>query len=269
MDHSGAPPKRNVAVFLDMENLMGGYQKDVKSVPIGSIVREVQNVVQSHGVGSLVALTRAYANWGRADMAAYRREMLENGVEPVQVFSFNQDVKNAADIELVVDALEVATDSPWVDVFVIVSGDGGYIPLIRRLHVLGKYTMVVTTSHFASGRVSKLLRSAADHFHTIQLDDGAVAESSVTAETSRIPTITEYKQSIDAFLKKDPTLTVNGRVQGAGLGTLLRKRWPDGDYKNFGHRTLGSFVEEHCGKQMFRPNTTNLAPATGELASIR
>lgn len=63
MDHSGAPPKRNVAIFLDMENLMGGYQKDVASVPIGSIVREVQNVVQSRGVGSLVALTRAYANW--------------------------------------------------------------------------------------------------------------------------------------------------------------------------------------------------------------
>lgn len=201
-------------------------------------------------------------------MAAYRREMLENGVEPVQVFSFNQDVKNAADIELVVDALEVAADSPWVEVFVIVSGDGGYIPLIRRLHVLGKYTMVVTTSHFASGRVSKLLRSAADHFHTNQLDDGAAAESSVTAETSSIPTITEYKQSINAFLKKDATLTVNGLVQGARLGALLRKRWPDVDYKNFGHRTLGSFVEEHCSKQMFRPNTASLAPAPGELASI-
>jgi uncharacterized LabA/DUF88 family protein len=252
-----------------MENLMGGYQSDVDAVPIGSIVREVQEVVQSRGVGSLIALTRAYANWGRPDMAVYRRELLENGVEPVQVFSFNQDVKNAADIELVVDALEVAADSPWVDVFVIVSGDGGYIPLIRRLHVLGKYTIVVTTSHFASGRVSKLLRSAADHFHTIQVPAGEAAEKSVTAEASRIPTINEYKQSIDAFLKKDATVTVRGLVHGARLGTLLRKRWPGGDYKNFGHKSLGSFVEEHCGRQMFRPNSASPDPAPSELASIR
>lgn len=274
MDVQGAPPKRNVAIFLDMENLFGGYKGDVTSVPIGSIVREVEKVVKDRAVGSLTALVRAYANWGRADMAAYRREMLENGVEPVQIFSFNQNVKNAADIELVVDVLEVAAESPWVDVFVIVSGDGGFVPLIRRLHVLGKYAIVVTTSSFDSGGVSKLLRSVADHFHVIKVPDGPPAVAPATASTtapdkpstsralsapSPVPTIEEYKDTINSLIRDNPNLLVGGLVEGARLGPLLRKRWPGGDYRNFGYRTLGPFVEEHCGRTMFRPNGVKAA----------
>lgn len=269
MEIQGAPPKRNVAIFLDMENLFGGYRADVTSVPIGSIVREVEKVVRDRGVGSLTALARAYANWGRADMAAYRREMLENGVEPVQVFSFNQNVKNAADIELVVDVLEVAAGSPWVDVFVIVSGDGGFVPLIRRLHVLGKYAIVVTTSHFNAGGVSNLLRSVADHFHVIQVPDVAatppqpsapaalpvsLSAAQVLPGASRVPSLDEYKDTINTLIRENPQLLVGGLVEGARLGPLLRKKWPGVDYRNFGYRALGSFVEEHCGLTMFRPN---------------
>ena len=156
---------------MDMENLFGGAKGDVSSVPIGTIVADVERLGRDLGVGSLTALVRAYANWGRADMAGYRRELLANGVEPVQIFSFNQDVKNAADIEMVVDVLEVAAEAPWVDVFVIVSGDGGFVPLIRRLHTLGKYAIVVTTSHSAAGGGNMFLKAAADHFHVVQVPE--------------------------------------------------------------------------------------------------
>ena len=156
---------------MDMENLFGGAKGDVTSVPIATIVADVERLARDLGVGSLTALVRAYANWGRTDMAVYRRELLANGVEPVQIFSFNQDVKNAADIEMVVDVLEVAAEAPWVDVFVIVSGDGGFVPLIRRLHTLGKYVIVVTTSHSAAGGGNMFLKAAADHFHEVQVPE--------------------------------------------------------------------------------------------------
>ena len=75
----GTPPARNVAVFINMENLFGGAKGDVTSVPIGTIVADVERLVRDLGVGSLTALVRAYANWGRADMAGYRRELLPTG----------------------------------------------------------------------------------------------------------------------------------------------------------------------------------------------
>ena len=57
-----------------------------------------------------------------------------------------------------------AAGSQHVDVFVLVSGDGGFVPLVRRLHALGKYIMVATTRERAEQSTSKLLQAAADHF---------------------------------------------------------------------------------------------------------
>jgi uncharacterized LabA/DUF88 family protein len=115
---------RNVAIFLDMENLFGGYGNDVTAVPLAQVMRDIEAEVVRSGLGGTIALARAYANWARPDMAAYRSQLLAGNIKPVQVFSFDHSSKNAADIELVVDALEVAADMPWIELFVIVSGDG-------------------------------------------------------------------------------------------------------------------------------------------------
>ncbi|MEO6529854.1 MAG: NYN domain-containing protein [Specibacter sp.] len=165
----GAPPRRNVAIFLDVENLFGGYHRDVTGVQLGKVVRGIEQILGASGIGEKTALVRAYANWARADMAVYRREVLEHGIKPVQIFSFEKNVKNAADIELCVEVLEVAQDSPWVDVFVIVTGDGGFVPLIRRLHSLNKYVVVVSTTAPNSGIVNPLLKSVADEYHQIDV----------------------------------------------------------------------------------------------------
>ncbi len=171
MEPGGTPPRRNVAVFLDMENLYGGVAGHPTSVPVGPIMKDISQLVRESGVGALTAVARAYANWGRVEMGTYRRQLLGHGVEPVQIFSFSQDIKNAADIELVVDALRIAADAPWIEVFVIVSGDGGYVPLVRRLHALGKYVIVVTTSGPDVGAVSSMLRSAADQVHVVPVPE--------------------------------------------------------------------------------------------------
>lgn len=240
-------------------------------------------MIHEREVGALTASVRAYANWGRSDMAAYRRELLENGVEPVQVFSFNYDVKNAADIELVVDALEIAADASNVEVFVIVSGDGGYVPLIRRLHVLGKYVIVVTTSHHNSGAVNKILKKVAEYFHVVEVlekplpvtstldqqprevatvkTDGATAAGQPSQPESLGPSLEEYKDSVLQIIKENPQVLLYGMVNGQRLGVLLRKRWPTHDYSVFGFRTLGSFIEKKCALRMYR---SKAAAATTE-----
>ncbi len=255
MEPGGTPPRRNVAVFLDMENLYGGVSGHPTSVPVGSIIKEVGRLVRDSGVGALTAVARAYANWGRAEMGAYRRQLLGHGVEPVQIFSFNQDIKNAADIELVVDALRVAAEAPWIDVFVIVSGDGGYVPLVRRLHALGKYVIVVTTSGPDVGAVSGMLRSAADQFHVVALPEppaSAPAAPAAAVQPPPPPSLAEYREAILSLVGADPELLIDGLVNGARLGMLLRKRWPETTSKSFQYRSLGTLVEENCGLRMIR-----------------
>ncbi|WP_449372135.1 NYN domain-containing protein [Arthrobacter psychrolactophilus] len=168
MDNSAAP-ERNVAVFLDLENMYGGHHNGVTGVPLGRVVREIERIVRNSGLGRRTATIRAYANWGHLGMTSYKAEILEYGIKPVQIFSFDRNVKNAADIELCVDVLQVVHESPWIEVFVIVTGDGGFVPLIRRLHGLNKYVVVASTNAATAGIVNPLLKSVADEYHQIDV----------------------------------------------------------------------------------------------------
>lgn len=258
--------QRNVAIFVDLENLFGGYGNDVATVPLAKVVRDIEAEVVRSGLGGQTALARAYANWSRPDMAGYKGQLLAGNVKPVQVYSFDHSSKNAADIELVVDALEVAADMPWVELFVIVSGDGDFVPLIRRLHALGKRSFVATTSQPAAGVVNKLLPSVADHFYVIDIPHAAApavpakqkAQSVRKAPAPKAapdehPELKLYKASVHGFLKEDPGLWANGQVNVQRLGPLLRKRWPNITYRTFGFATLTRFVEEACGIKTAAP----------------
>ncbi len=246
-----SPPRRNIAVFIDMENLFGGYGgDDVGSLPLGSIMGDILDAVRALGVGSLVAVSRAYANWSNPSMAAYRREILEQGIEPVQVFSFHHMVRNAADIELVVDALEVATDSPHVEVFVIVTGDGGFVPLIRRLHRLGRFVIVATTDAASAGAVSTLLRAVADHAHVIELGrpTSAAGETADAPVASTISDRAEYVQAVRDALK--PSAPLGRRIVEAGpagvsaslVAASLRESIPSVDWSTFGFPKFGMML---------------------------
>lgn len=261
----GAPPRRNVAIFLDVENLFGGYHRDVTGVQLGKVVRGIEQIVRASGIGEKTALVRAYANWARADMAVYRREVQEHGIKPVQIFSFEKNVKNAADIELCVEVLEVAQDSPWVDVFVIVTGDGGFVPLIRRLHSLNKYVVVVSTTAPNAGLVNPLLKSVADEYHQIDVQGapgalGAVLPAPVAAQPpapsaplvtkkrpAGSPELVVLRKFILDLVKTQPQLSKQGKVDASALGQLLRKKWPGLKYTTYESKNLGVFVEKHCG----------------------
>ena len=203
------------------------------------------------------------------------------------MFSFDQSTKNAADIELVVDALEVAADMPWIELFVIVSGDGDFVPLIRRLHALGKRSLVATTSQPAAGVVNKLLPAVADRFHVIDVPQPPAAEpvretaqpAKKAAEPAKKvqpakkaqaakkvpaaknapapktaaqehPELNLYKASVHGFIKENPSLWVNGQVSAQRLGPLLRNRWPNITYKTFGYATLTALSRNAAGSRL-------------------
>ena len=166
---------RNMAVFIDLENLFGGYGRSITGVPLAAMVRAVQRKAHELGLSRGAATARAYANWTHPDMASYRKQMAAAGIEPVQVWTSTAPTipggtrpKNAADIQLVVDALAVAADAPWIDVFAIISGDGDFVPLVRRLQLIGKVVLGASVVRENAGIVSADLRAAVDHYVDVQ-----------------------------------------------------------------------------------------------------
>ena len=134
--------KLNIAVFVDYDNIEIGLKSTLRrefdvSLALDSLKER----------GDLVAKF-AYANWGRQDGAT--RQMAENAVQMVQRVPSPRGDKNGADINLALDALEMAFTHTHVNAFAIVSGDSDFIPLVNKLKEYGKTVFVVGGKAFTS-----------------------------------------------------------------------------------------------------------------------
>ena len=153
---------RNVGVFIDAENLFKGYGKlDIPDLSMEEILEQLEVAVSREAGAGTIAVSRAYADWNALGIEDYRRDVERAGVKTVQVFSAGKASKNAADIELVVDCLRAASDMDQLEVFVIVSADGDFVPLVRRLHELDKYVVGAT---LAAHPVNSLLEREVDQY---------------------------------------------------------------------------------------------------------
>jgi uncharacterized protein (TIGR00288 family) len=134
--------KTNIAVFVDYDNIEIGLKSTLRR---DFDVAVVLDALKERG--DLVAKF-AYANWGRQDGAT--RQMAENAVQMVQRIPSPRGDKNGADINLALDALEMAFTHTHVNAFAIVSGDSDFIPLLNKLKEYGKTVYVVGGKAFTS-----------------------------------------------------------------------------------------------------------------------
>ena len=128
--------KSNFAVFVDLENA-GGKE---------SMLRSIIEKVKIRGdilLGKVYGYTDRYSD--------LKPVLLSNTFQVVPSLRYGKNQKNNLDIQLVVDALEVAYTNPLIDSFCIVSGDSDYMPLVGRLKSMGKTVLGISRSEAASG----------------------------------------------------------------------------------------------------------------------
>src|SRR5215831_5678409 len=134
--------KLNIAVFVDYDNIEIGLKSTLRREFDVSLALDALKER-----GDIVAKF-AYANWGRQDGAT--RQMVESAVQMVQRIPSPRGDKNGADINLALDALEMAFTHTHVNAFAIVSGDSDFIPLVNKLKEYGKTVFVVGGKAFTS-----------------------------------------------------------------------------------------------------------------------
>ena len=134
--------EKNIAVFVDYDNIEIGVKSTLRRefsvAPVLEALKERGHIVAKF----------AYANWSRAEHAT--RQMAENAVQMVQRIPSPRGDKNGADINLALDALEMAFTHQHVNAFAIVSGDSDFIPLVNKLKEYGKTVFVVGGKAFTS-----------------------------------------------------------------------------------------------------------------------
>jgi len=168
----------NTAIFYDIENLLGIFSGKAV-LNLDEIYRRVLEAEGVHGV----SIQRAYADWALQPNRALRDSVLQVGIEPIQIFNTNQNdrVKNAADVSLIIDAVELIAKRPEIENYVIASGDGIFAFLSKKLHEHGKRVIGCGFDRNASA----LFCNSCDYFIGLEKSDKALVATSSPRRKSR------------------------------------------------------------------------------------
>ncbi len=147
--------EQRVGVFIDTQNLYHTAKNIYKrKVNFGNVVKDVL-------CGRKLVRAVAYAITTESEdesafLSALTKAGIETKVKDLQIF-FDGSKKADWDIGLAIDAVTMAHK---LDVVIIVSGDGDFVPLCRYLQYHGVQVEVATFGQSASSS----LREAADDF---------------------------------------------------------------------------------------------------------
>ncbi|MCH7669126.1 MAG: NYN domain-containing protein [Acidobacteria bacterium] len=142
-----------IGLFIDYENLAIGAREDL------GIVFDFGPIADALAERGRVVVRRAYADWSH--FQADRQMLTDNHVELIEIPQRRGAVrKNAADIKMAVDAVELAFEREYVTTFVICTGDSDFSPLVHKLRELNKQVIGVGLK----ASTSALLPPACDEF---------------------------------------------------------------------------------------------------------
>ena len=150
-----------IALFLDYENLAIGARDGLGVSPF-----DFGPVADALAERGRVVARRAYADWSAFDED--RRLLARAQVELIEIPQrLGGSRKNAADIKMAVDAIEMAYERSFITTFAIGTGDSDFTPLVHKLRELDKRVIGIgvqsSTSTAAAARLRRVpvLRPAA------------------------------------------------------------------------------------------------------------
>ncbi len=231
--------EERIAVFIDYENLAIGAREDL------SVEFQFKPIADALAERGRVVVRRAYADW--TSFEKDRRMLTLNQVELIEIPQRKGTVrKNAADIKMAVDAVELAFEREYVTAFAICTGDSDFTPLVHKLRELNR--TVIGIGLRAS--TSALLPAACDEFLFYENLAGVDAPDRMRAAPEEEPALPSEALDVEAVIV--PTLTGllragNGSVRASNVKRALLRKDPtftEGDYGFRGFRELLHHLEE-------------------------
>jgi uncharacterized LabA/DUF88 family protein len=139
--------KLKIAVFIDFDNIEIGVKTTLNvQFDIGAVLEAIKER------GEVITKV-AYGDWKRS--GDHGRAMAQHAVRMVQRQMTPGGDKNGADINLALDALEMAFTHSHINAFVIVGGDSDFITLVEKLKQYDRKVFVIGGRAFTSQVMQK------------------------------------------------------------------------------------------------------------------
>ncbi len=257
---AGEPPAHapNAALLIDFDNVTLGIRSD--------LAKELKHLLGSDIIKGKVAVSRAYADWRRYHQ--YIVPLSESSIDLIFAPAFGTNKKNATDIRLAIDAMELVFTRPEIGTFILLSGDSDFSTLVIKLKEYGKYVIGVGMRESAS---DLLIQNCDEYFSYSDLA-GLTKESEVPS-TQRDPW--QLVQDAVAQMARDRDVMRSDRLK-----QVMQQLDPNFDEKNAGpgysrfsrfvleasHRGLIKLTKLDNGQFEIAPATPG-APASAPAAS--
>jgi uncharacterized protein (TIGR00288 family) len=261
-----------MAVFCDFENIALGVE-DAKYADF-----DINKVLERLLLKGNIVVKKAYCDWDR--YRKFKPAMHEASFEMIEIPHVRQSGKNSADIRMVVDALDLCYTKSHVDVFVIVSGDSDFSPLVSKLRendkvVIGVgvksstsdlliancdefifYDDLVRDSEKPSRRKRRSGKKAASKKKSAKAETAeATAEASAESVADGADTNSDEsgaddrkQQALDLVLATVEDLFrergEEDKVWGSMVKQALKRRKPGFNESYHGYRSFGQLLEE-------------------------
>ena len=263
----------DLAVFIDWENIYISTVSEYNSKPnVSAILEKVREY------GRIVSAT-AYADWTDGDFRDAPPTLYSNGISPryisARYFPGGRSQKrrtNSIDVMLAVECSDFLHTHPQVDTYVLVTGDGDFIPLVSLLRSRGKTVVVLGVSEATSYH----LIESADHFISyaslLEEERAARARDRQPKKKAADP----YKELVRAVeaLKKANKTRVLGQVKQqmiVQLGSFDERNVGFKKFKDFvveaERRGLVNTVDQDLELQVYLPDETVPEVAESDLAA--
>jgi NYN domain/OST-HTH/LOTUS domain len=259
-----------IALLLDYENLAIGAREGLGVSPF-----DFTPVADALAVRGRVVARRAYADWSSFDED--RRLLARAQVELIDIPQrLGGSRKNAADIKMAVDAIEIAYERSWVTTFAIGTGDSDFTPLVHKLRELDKRVIGIGVA----SSTSRLLPPACDEFLYYDRLLEAAAPPPEPAPETGVPAAVAGTEAEAAAATPDEgeavgrlvTRTLSGLArQGDGpvlasrLKRAILRQDPTFDEAEYGFRGFGELLR-HLRDQRIVELTTGSAAGDPEVS---
>jgi uncharacterized protein (TIGR00288 family) len=224
------PHAPNAALLIDFDNVTMGIRSDLGN--------ELRNLLSSDIIKGKVAVQRAYADWRRYPQ--YIVPLAESSIDMIMAPAYGSSKKNATDIRLAVDAMELVFTRPEIGTYILLSGDSDFASLVTKLKEYGKYVIGVGIRESSSD----LLVMNCDEYYSYNALAGLV------------------KAGEEEVVKKDPWELVtdaihrmkrNGDVMRSDrLKQVMQELDASFDEKTLGHSKFSRFTQEAAERGLLR-----------------
>jgi len=230
----------NAALLIDFDNVTMGIRSDLQT--------ELRRLLSSAIIKGKVAVQRAYADWRRYPQ--YIVPLSESSIDLIFAPAFGPNKKNATDIRLAIDALELVFIRPEIGTFILLSGDSDFSSLVLKLKEYGKYVIGVGIRDSSS---DLLIQNCDEYYSYIELTGltktgevelvrrdpwelvvGAIAQMARDSDVMRSDRLKQVMMEIDPnFDEKDAGFSRFSKfvVEAGRRGLLVLNKRENGQYE--------------------------------------